>query len=307
MGELSNTKVLMNGRFVDWDDANVHVTTHALLYGTGVFEGIRGYYSKKSKQMYIVRLDDHVKRLLKNMRLLRLNLSLTADELREKIIELIRLNDFREDVYIRPAIYFGPGSVGLDPSGHDVDYFVFAVPFGKYLDTEKGISTCVSSWRRITDCMLPPRGKIIGAYVNSVLAKQEAVAGGYDEAILLTKDDFICEGSGENIFLIRNGRLITPPVYSDILEGITRASIIELAGDLKYDIIERQIARTELYIADEVFLCGTGAEVTPVTSVSGWPICDGKIGPITKELKGKYFEIVRGKESRYSRWLTTVY
>jgi branched-chain amino acid aminotransferase len=307
MDELSNIKVLMNGIFVDWDDAKVHVTTHALLYGTGVFDGIRGYYNEERKQMFIVRLEDHVKRLLQNMRLLRLSLSLTTNELREEIIELIRLNDFREDVYIRPAVYFGTGSVGLDPSGHDTDYFVFAMPFGKYLDTEKGISTCVSSWRRITDCMLPPRGKIIGAYVNSVLAKQEAVAGGYDEAILLTKDDFLCEGSGENIFLIRNGQLITPPVYSDILEGITRASIIELARDLKYEVIERQIARTELYIADEVFLCGTGAEVTPVTSISGRPINDGKIGQITKELKDKYFEIVRGKESRYSGWLTAVY
>ncbi|NYT00494.1 MAG: branched-chain amino acid transaminase [Methanocellales archaeon] len=306
MGELSNTRVLMNGRFVDWNDANVHVTTHALLYGTGVFEGIRGYYNDGIKQMYIVRLDDHVKRLLKNMRLLRLSLNITADELREKIIELVRINDFREDVYIRPVVYFGTGSVGLDPSGHDTDYFVFEMPFGKYLDTEKGISTCVSSWRRITDCMLPPRGKIIGAYVNSVLAKQEAVAGGYDEAILLTKDDFVCEGSGENIFLVRNRQLITPPVYSDILEGITRASIIELARDLKYEVIERQIARTELYIADEVFLCGTGAEVTPVTSISGRLINDGIIGPITKDLKDKYFEIVRGKESTYSGWLTSV-
>ncbi|MFC1787213.1 branched-chain amino acid transaminase [Halobacteriota archaeon] len=307
MGELSNTRVLMNGRFVDWDDANVHVTTHALLYGTGVFEGIRGYYNEKSKQMYIVRLDDHVKRLLENMRLLRLSLSITADELGENIMELIRMNDFREDVYIRPAIYFGAGSVGLNPSGHDTDYFVFAMPFGKYLDTEKGISACVSSWRRITDCMLPPRGKIIGAYVNSVLAKQEAVAGGYDEAILLTKDDFVCEGSGENIFLVRNGKLITPPVYSDILEGITRASIIEMAGDLNYEVIERQITRTELCIADEVFLCGTGAEVTPVTSINGRLINDGKIGPITKDLKDKYFEIVRGKENRYSGWLMPIY
>lgn len=307
MGELSNIKVLMNGRFVDWGDANVHVTTHALLYGTGVFDGIRGYYNEERKQMYILRLDDHVKRLLKNMRLLRLNLSRTADELTKEIIKLIHLNDFREDVYIRPAIYFGPGSVGLNPSGHDIDYFVFAMPFGKYLDTENGISTCVSSWRRITDCMLPPRGKIMGAYVNSVLAKQEAVASGYDEAILLTKDDFVCEGSGENIFLVRNGQLITPPVYADILEGITRASLIELAGDLKYEVIERQIGRTELYIADEVFLCGTGAEVTPVISINGRLINDGKIGPITKELKDKYFGIVRGNESRYSGWLTAVY
>ena len=307
MGEFSHIKVLMNDRFVDWDDANVHVTTHALLYGTGIFEGIRGYYNEARKQMFVLKLEDHVKRLFKNMRLLRLSLSLTADELAKEIVELIRLNDFREDVYIRPAIYFGLGSVGLDPSGHDIDYFVFAMPFGKYLDTEKGISACVSSWRRITDNMLPPRGKIIGAYVNSVLAKQEAIASGYDEAILLTKDDFVCEGSGENIFLVRNDQLITPPVYADILEGITRASLIELAGDLKHEVIERQIGRTELCIADEVFLCGTGAEVTPVVSIDGRLINDGKIGPITKELKDKYFEIVRGNENRYASWLTSVY
>ncbi len=307
MGELSSIKVLMNSRFVDWNDANVHVTTHAFLYGTGVFDGIRGYYNKERKQMFIVKLVDHVKRLLKNMRLLRLSLSLTADELTKGIIELIRLNDFREDVYIRPAIYFGPGSIGLNPSGHGIEYLVFAVPFGKYLDTENGISACVSSWRRITDGMLPPRGKIMGAYVNSVLAKQEAIASGYDEAILLTKDDFVCEGSGENIFLVRDGKLITPPVYADILEGITRASIIQLAGDLKYEVIERQIGRTELHIADEVFLCGTGAEVTPVTSINGRLINDGKIGPITKELRDKYFKIIRGNESRYLDWLTPIY
>lgn len=294
-------KVMINGELVEWKDATIHVTTHALHYGSGVFEGIRGYWDGSAIQIF--RLEDHVERILKNASILRLD---TSFDLLREIVELLRVNNFHEDAYIRPLIYFGPGGVGINPAGHPTHHLVFAIPFGRYLDVEKGISVCISPWKRITDTCIPPRGKISGGYINSVLAKQDAVKNGYDEAILLNQQGYVCEGTGENLFIIRDGRLITPPVYADILEGITRASIIEMAQEDGYEVLERNVYPTELYIADEVFLCGTAAEITPVVSVDHHLIGDGGTGRITKQLADHLSSIARGKDTRYKRWLTSV-
>ena len=224
-------KVLMNGAFVAWSEANVHVTTHALHYGTAVFEGIRAYYNDEKGQSYIVRLTEHVERLYRNKRVLRLTIPLTKQEFADAIVDVVRQNALKEDVYIRPIVYWGAGTVGVYPYGRTNDYAIYVEPMGLYfddmeaglkVDIDAGLKVCVSSWARLSDNSLPPTGKFAGAYVNSVLAKVEAVQNGYDEAILLTKDGFVSEGSGENVFLVRNGTLLTPPASDDILEGITR-------------------------------------------------------------------------------------
>jgi branched-chain amino acid aminotransferase len=301
-------KVLMNGAYVAWDHATVHISTHALHYGTAVFEGIRAYYNDGKGQSFIVRLTEHVERLYRNIRVLRLTLPLAKQEFADAVIDVVRENALKEDVYIRPIVYWGAGTVGLYPYGRANDYAIYVEPMGKYFDDiDAGLKVCVSSWARLSDNALPPRGKFAGAYVNSVLAKVEAVQDGYDEAILLTKDGFVSEGSGENVFLVRNGTVLTPPVSDDILEGITRDAIITLCADRSYDVRERRIGRSELYTADELFFTGTAGEVAPITSVDGIIIGDGGAGTITQELKEAYFNAARGNDPRYMRWLTPVF
>ena len=300
--------VLMNGAFVGWDDATVHVSTHALHYGTAVFEGIRAYYNAKKEQTFIVRLMMHVDRLYRNMRVLRLALPLSTDAFAEAIVEVVRRNALKEDIYIRPIVYWGAGAVGLHPFGRANEYAIYVEPMGKYFeDIDVGLKVCVSSWARVSDNALPPTGKFAGAYVNSVLAKVEALQNGYDEAILLTKDGFVSEGSGENVFLVRDGAVLTPLPSDDILLGITRDAIIRLCHDRGFDIAERRIGRSELYAADELFLTGTAGEVAPITSVDGITIGDGSIGPITKVLKETYFNAARGNDERYRDWVTPVF
>ncbi len=303
-----NRKVLMNGAYVAWSDATVHISTHALHYGTAVFEGIRAYYNDEIGQSFIVRLTEHVERLYRNMRVLRLNIPLTKQEFANSIVDVVRQNALKEDVYIRPIVYWGAGTVGLYPYGRANDYAIYVEPMGKYFDDiDAGLKVCVSSWARISDNSLPPTGKFAGAYVNSVLAKVEAVQNGYDEAILLTKDGFVSEGSGENVFLVRNGIVMTPPTSDDILEGITRDAIITLCADRGYKVVERRISRSELYSTDELFFTGTAGEVAPITSVDGIVIGDGAVGAITHELKDAYFNAACGNEPRYSRWLTPAF
>lgn len=308
-------KVMMNGNYVAWNDATVHITTHALHYGTAVFEGIRAYYNDDRGQSFIVRLMEHVERLYRNIRVLRLTVPLTKQEFADAIVDVVRENALKEDVYIRPIIYWGAGSVGLYPYGRTNDYAIYVEPMGNYFtdcdgsstDNGAGLKVCVSSWARVSDNALPPTGKFAGAYVNSVLAKVEAVQDGYDEAILLTKDGFVSEGSGENVFLVRKGTVLTPLVSDDILEGITRDAIITICADRGFKVYERRISRSELYAADELFLTGTAGEVAPVTSVDGITIADGTVGTITKELKEAYFNAARGNDPRYSQWLTPVF
>jgi branched-chain amino acid aminotransferase len=306
----------MNGEYVAWNDATVHITTHALHYGTAVFEGIRAYYNDEKGQSFIVRLSEHVERLYRNMRVLRLTVPLSKREFADAIIDVVRENALREDVYIRPIIYWGAGTVGLYPYGRANDYAIYVEPLGYYFDDigakvnhvdDAGLKACVSSWARVSDNALPPTGKFAGAYVNSVLAKLEAVQDGYDEAILLTKDGFVSEGSGENIFLVRNGAVLTPPVSDDILEGITRDAIIAICADRDIQVNERRISRSELYAADELFFTGTAGEVAPITSVDGVKVGDGALGTITQQLKEAYFNAARGNDPRYARWLTPVF
>jgi branched-chain amino acid aminotransferase len=302
--KFSANYVWLDGRIVKWEDAKIHVLTHALHYGTSIFEGIRAYWT--GKDLLIFRLDDHVDRMFRSAKILGVKVPYTADEVRRAIIETLRANSFREDVYIRPLLFVSTPTVTLDVRMLEVSLAVIAFPFGKYLPPE-GIRAAVVSWRRVSNTMLPVMAKIGGIYVNSVLALVEARNKGFDEAILMDANGYIAEGSGENVFVVRKGKIYTPPTYASILEGITRDTVIKLATDEGMYVEERPIAREEVYIADEVFLVGTAAEITPVVEIDGRTIGDGKPGPVTKKLAELYAKVVRGQVEKYLRWVTPVY
>lgn len=296
------------GKIVPLADANVNVMTHAFLYGTACFEGIRAYWSEEENQLLIFRMREHYRRLLNSCKILRINPAYTLDELCDITLEVLRRNQDKEDVYIRPIFYKSEHVIGVKLTGLRDDFLVFAVPFGPYLDLNKGLRVRVSSWRHLEDNMIPMRAKINGAYVNAALAKNEALEDGYDEAIFLTTDGHVSEGSAENLFLVRDERLITTPVTSDILEGITRQTILQLAQeDLGIPTEERPIDRTELYVADEAFFVGTGAQVSPITEIDHRVIGDGKIGPISRRIQSYYFDVVKGKVGKHRSWCTPVY
>jgi branched-chain amino acid aminotransferase len=295
------------GAIVPVEEAKVSVRTHAFNYGTGCFEGIRAYWSDEGKRLLAFRMLDHYRRLLRSCRILRISLTHTAEELCEITVELLRKEGFRQDCYVRPLAYKSSDAVDLLIHELEDDLCIFAVPFGKYIEKEEGASVVVSSWRRIEDSVLPARGKVIGAYVNSSLAKSEAVLSGFDEAIVLTQDGHVSEGSSENLFMVRDGVLITPPVTDNILEGITRDTIIRLAEqELGLATVERRIDRTELYVAEELFFTGTAAEVTPVVRVDNRPVGDGQIGPVTSRLKDLFLDVVMGRKEAYQHWCTQV-
>jgi branched-chain amino acid aminotransferase len=302
--KFSANYVWLDGRIVKWEDAKIHVLTHALHYGTSIFEGIRAYWT--GKDLLIFRLDDHIDRMFRSAKILGVKVPYTTDEVRRAIIETLRANSFREDVYIRPLLFVSTPTVTLDVRMLEVSLAVIAFPFGKYLPPE-GIRAAVVSWRRVSNTMLPVMAKIGGIYVNSVLALVEARNKGFDEAILMDANGYIAEGSGENVFIVRKGKIYTPPTYASILEGITRDTVIKLATDEGMYVEERPIAREEVYIADEVFLVGTAAEITPVVEIDGRTIGDGKPGPVTKKLAELYAKVVRGQVEKYLRWVTPVY
>lgn len=296
------------GQFVPIHEAKVSIMTHALNYGTGVFEGIRAYWNAREEQLFVVRLQDHYRRMLQSTKLLRMELGLTADQMSDLTVELLRREGYREDVYIRPLAYKANEIIGVRLHNLRDAFAIFSVPFGKYIEQQEGAKVCFSSWRRNDDNAIPPRGKVTGAYVNSALIKSEAMLNGYDEAIVLNADGHVSEGSAENLFIVRGGKLITPPVSANILEGITRQAIIDLArAELGIETIERQIDRSEVYIADEAFFCGTGVEVTPIGSVDQIPLGSGGVGPLTRQIRDLYFRVVRGEEPKYRAWLTPVY
>jgi len=298
----------LRGEFVPLKDANVNVMTHAFMYGTGCFEGIRGYWSEKEGEMFLFRLREHYERLLGSCRISRIEPGYTIDELCDLTVELVRRNGDREDVYVRPMFYKAAQTIGVKLTGLEDDLVMVSVPFGPYLDVDKGLRVRVSSWRHLEDNAIPPRAKVCGAYVNAALAKSEALDDGYDEAIFLTQDGHVSEGSAENIFIVRRGKLITTPITADILEGITRETIIELARDqLNLDVVERPIDRTELYLADEAFFVGTGAQVSPIAEIDRRPLPNGPIGPITKAVQELYFRVVKGEVPEYRHWCTPVY
>lgn len=309
-------QAFFQGSFVDFADAKVSVMTHALNYGTGVFEGIRGYWNEDDEQMYLFRAPEHFQRMRQSAKILRMAIPHSDDELVEIARTLVRSGDFQEDVYVRPLVYKAACQIGLSmvrqtengPALIDDEFTMFVVPFGPYLDVERPIRCTIASWRRINDNMIPARGKVSGLYVNSAMAKTEAVEAGFDEGIMLTEDGHVSEGTAENVFLVRNGALVTPSVSDDILEGVTRRTVIQIARDeLQLDTVERSVDRTELYIADELFLVGTGAQISPVREVDGRVIGDGGIGPVTRALQDLYFDIVRGGNARYRSWCAPVY
>ncbi len=294
------------GQFVPLEEAMVPVTTHAFNYGTAVFEGVRGNWNAEQGELYIFRLAEHIARLRQNAKILRIGISYPDDELVRVVTELAQRNDYHEDVYVRPMAYKAQSVIG--PRLHNVsdDVLFYLIPLGAYLDSASGISCMVSSWRRVDDNMIPARAKVSGLYVNNSLAKTEAEQSGFDEAIMLNSDGHVSEGSGENIVMVRRGTLITPPPQDNILEGITLETVCELAAELGYPVQQRSIDRTELYIADELFMTGTAAHVTPVTSVDRLPVGDGAIGPITAAIQHRYFETITGRAA-HREWLTPVY
>ncbi|MDQ6747685.1 MAG: branched-chain amino acid transaminase [Candidatus Dormibacteraeota bacterium] len=299
--------IWFDGRVCHYSEAKVGLLTHGLNYGTGVFEGIRAYWSEEREQLYTLRLPEHFERMRGNARILQMELPLSTSELCAVTNDLLRRNLYREDVYIRPIIFKSAEIIGVKL--HDVPQSmgICTAPIGNYVATD-GIRCMVSSWRRVDDTMVPVRTKCTGVYVNSALAKSEALQAGFDEAILLTMDGHVSEGSAENIFLVRQGVVFTPPPNDSILEGITRQALIHLLREeMGLDVVERSIARSELYTADEVFLCGTGAQVAPVIEIDRRRIGDGEPGPLTMRLQGIYEGIVGGADAKYAEWLSPVY
>ena len=295
------------GQVVPLEEAKVSVMTHALNYGTGVFEGIRGYWNEEQEDIYIFRLRDHYVRFLKNCRMMFIEVPLDADQLCELTIDLVRRHGYREDVYIRPLAYKSAEQIGVSMAGISDDLTIFVSPFGNYVDIDNGLSVCVSSWQRSSDNAIPARAKVTGNYANSALIKNEALLNGFDEGIVLNTMGNVVEGSAENIFLVRDGVLITPSVADGILEGITRDCVMRLALDeLGVPTVERAINRTELYYADEMFFSGTGAQVAPITSVDRRPVGPGAIGPITAQMQRLYFDVAKGRVPKYMDWLTSV-
>lgn len=298
-------KIWMDGKFVDWDKANVHVMTHTLHYGLGVFEGIRCYETKSGPAIF--RLKEHVERLFKSAHIFLLDIPYSQKEIGNAIAHTVKINNIKE-CYIRPIVYIGYGAMGLYPKGNPVNVAISAWPWGAYLGEEglkKGIRVKVSSFIRNHVNSQMSRGKVCGYYINSQLAKKEAITCGYDEALLLDTEGYVSEGSGENIFIVRNGILKTTPLTS-ILEGITRDSIMEIARDNGIEVIEERFTRDELYIADEAFFTGTAAEVTPIREVDGRTIGAGKPGEITKKVQSIFFDAVKGRNKKYKSWITRV-
>jgi branched-chain amino acid aminotransferase len=295
------------GGYVALGESRVSIMTHAFLYGTAVFEGIRAYWNAEEEQLYALRVKEHIVRLRNSSKVMLMADVPSVEEFTEIVLEVLRRNNLREDSYCRPSVYKDTEAIGVRLHGLSHDFYVLAIPMGDYIDTANGIATGTVSWRRTSDVSMPSRSKITGSYVNPAFSKSEAMLNGYEEAIVLTGDGHVAEGSAENLFMVRDGVLITPSVTEDILEGITRAGIIEIAEHLGIPVRERQIDRSELYIADELFLCGTGAQVSPVASVDHRPVGDGQVGPIGRQISKTYFDAVRGKLPEFRHWVIPVY
>ncbi len=298
----------LDGRVVPYRQASFGLLTHALNYGTGLFAGLRGYWNADERQLFVFRPEDHFRRFCESARLLRMELSVTPADLTSGLLELLRAEGYRENCYIRPLAFYGDESIGVRLHGLTPVVGMAAVPFGSYLGKEDGVHVAISSWTRVSDNVIPARGKFAGSYVNSALARTDAVLAGFDEALLLNDHGHVCEGSVENVFMLRNGSVVTPPVTDDVLEGFTRATVIHLLReDMGRTVVERSIDRTELYLADEVFLTGTGAEITPVTRADHRAIGEGRIGPVAAELRARYMDTVGGRVSKYRGWCRPVY
>jgi branched-chain amino acid aminotransferase len=303
-----NTWVFFEGDFARYHDARLGLMTHALHYGTAVFEGIRAYWNENKKQLYLLQAAMHYERMRRSANVMRMELPHSTEELVNFTLELLRRNQFKSDVYVRPLLYTSSEEIGVRLHNLNRSFFIYSVPFGKYVEIEAGIRCMVSTWRRVPDQSLPARAKVTGAYAQSALAKSEAVESGFDEAIVLAVDGHVSEGSAENLFMYKDGVFVTPPVTDDILEGVTRQLLIKVIKDeLKKDVLERSIDRTELYTCDELLLCGTGAQIAPVIEVDRRPVGNGKVGEFTQELQSIYFGAVRGETPKYKDWTIPVY
>ncbi len=294
-------------QLVPLSEAKIGVMTQCLHYGTAIFEGIRGNWNSDHQQIYLFRLKEHYERMYNGCRVLKVNLSYTIDELCQVTIELVRKCDFQEAIYVRPLAFKSSEALGVRLHDVDDDFLAFVIPWGRYLDVDKARCS-VSSWRRPDDNVIPPQVKATGIYVNNALAKSEAIENGFDEAIMLAPDGYVSEGSGENIFLVMDGKLVTPASYNNILMGITRDTVIRLArNELGLETIERPIDRSELYTAEECFFTGTAAHITPIAEIDHRTIGSGEIGEITRKLQQLYFEVIHGNNPKYLDWCTPVY
>lgn len=303
-----NRFAIFQGEIVPIEKAQISIMSHIVNYGTGAFGGIRAYWNEGQKQLYVFRLEDHTTRLLQSAHLLMMKFDTSPKKLAEQIVELIRKEGYQLDTYVRPLVYKSNPIIGVKLHDLRDDFAAFAVPFGRYIEKEEGLRAHVSSWRRVEDNVIPARGKIVGSYVNSAFAKSEAVLNGFDEAIVLNHRGHVAEGSAENVFLVRHGELITPALHDGILEGITRRTLIQLAREVfGLKVVERSIDRSELYIADEAFFCGTGCQVAAITEIDRRPVANGVMGPVTRQLRDFYFRVVKGEEPAWRHWCTPVY
>jgi branched-chain amino acid aminotransferase len=296
------------GRVVPLAQANVSIATHALNYGTGCFEGVRCYWNEDQGQLYVLKLREHYQRLLRSCRILKIDLKMSVEELCDATIQMLRANEYHSDVYVRPMAYKSGRMIKVALNKIPDAFACFAVPMGDYLDTTRGLRVTVSGWRRLDDNAIPARGKVTGGYVNTALAVDDAISAGFDDTIMLTNDGHVAEGSSCNLFLVQNGALITPPVSDDILVGITRAAVVQLAREEEIPVVERRIDRSEIYVADEMFFCGTGVQIAHIGEVDGRFVGDGgQRGPIVERLQQRYLASARGTSPDHADWRTPVY
>jgi len=297
------------GKIVPIEDAKISIMTHAFNYGTAAFGGVRAYWNDADQELYIFRPLDHFKRLLDSAKLLLMDLPYTPQSMLDILLNLLRKENYRnQDIYIRPLVYKSSTGIGVRLHDLNSDFAMFALPFGSYIPNEEGSRVTFSAWRRVDDNVIPARGKITGAYANSALIKTDAVLSGYDEALVLDQVGHISEGSAENFFMVRNGVAITPPTSANILEGITRRTVMQLlTEEMGIRVEEREIDRTEVFVADEAFFCGTGVQIVAITEVDHRKVGDGKMGPVVRQLRQLYFDLVRGKIAKYRAWTVPVY
>ena len=305
-GALDELICYFEGQYVPMREAKVSIMTHAFMYGTATFEGIRAYWNEDQQRLFGLKMREHVERIRQSCRILLMDDIPSVDELIGLIVETVRRNGFRSDAYIRPSFYKSTQAIGVRLHELAHEMYIVAVPFGNYIDTENGVRVMTSSWRRNPDDALPARGKIVGGYVNMAFQKSEAELNGFDEAVVLTMDGHVNEASAANLFMVRDGIAFTPPVSDDLLEGVTRKALFEILKNEGIPYETRSIDRSELYIADEVLLCGTGVQVSPVIEVDHRKVGSGAIGPISSLIRERYFDAVRGRLPEYSHWLTPI-
>jgi len=305
-GSLDDLICYFEGDWVAMRDAKVSIMTHAFMYGTATFEGIRAYWNPEQKRLYGLKVREHVERIRQSCRIMLMTDVPSVDELTRLIVETVRRNGFTQDAYIRPSFYKSTKAIGVRLHDLENELYIVTVPFGDYIDTDAGVRVMTSSWRRNADEALPARGKIVGGYVNMAFQKSEAEMNGFDEAIVLTASGHVNEASAANVFVVRDGVALTPPVYDDLLEGVTRKALLELLANEGIPTEVRSIDRSELYVADEMFLCGTGVQISPVVEVDHRPVGSGEVGPIARLVRDRYFDAVRGRIPEYSHWLTPI-